>query len=277
MRLRRSSLVLALALALGLAAACSRKPAAIDMSPKALKIYGLERAQRLTARILDNKGEPLGSGAPAWSSSDRAVADVDPGGRVVAKKAGKATISASYEGVAAQVPVEVIDVGAIEFAAPVFSLVGPVGTSIPVTWTVRDSARNGIDIAPIWSSADEKVARVSDQGVVTSVAPGTTNIVARIGDIQGACEVTVSVRPIGRLELRPVTALVHVGDSQHFQIAAFGPDGVAIPEASGVFRSSDPAVASVDSAGVATGLKAGAATIRVELAGVAAEATLLVN
>lgn len=274
MRLRRHALGF---LAAVLAAACSRKPASIDMSPKSLKIYGIERAQRLTARILDKKGEPLGSGAPAWSSSDSAVAEVDAGGRVVAKKAGKATISASFEGVGAQVPVEVIDVSAIEFASPAFALVGPAGTSIPITWSVRDSAQQKVDIAPAWSSADEKIARVSDTGVVTSVGPGTTNIVARVGDIQGACEVTVNLRAIGRLELRPMTALVRVGDSQHFQVTAFGPDGSAIPEVSGVFRSSDPSVASVDSAGVATGHKTGAASIRVELAGAAAEATLLVN
>jgi hypothetical protein len=275
MRLRRHALGFAVTVLA--AAACSRKPATIDVSPKALKIYGIERAQRLTARIMDKKGEPLGTGAATWSSSDRAVAEVDPGGRVVAKKAGKATISASYEGVGAQVPVEVIDVGSIDFAAPAFSLVGPAGTSIPITWTVRDSARNKVDFVPVWSSADEKIARVSDQGVVTSVGPGTTSIVARIGDIQGACEVTVSLREIGRLELRPLTALVRVGDSQLFQILAFGADGAAIPEASGVFRSSDPSVASVDSAGLATGHKTGAATIRVELAGAAAEATLLIN
>ncbi len=44
-----------------------------------------------------------------------------------------------------------------------------------------------------------------------------------------------------------------------------------------MFKSSDASVASVDSAGVATGHKTGAATIRVELAGASAEATLLVN
>ena len=34
-----------------LAAACSRKPASIDVSPKTLKIYGIDRAQRLTGLI----------------------------------------------------------------------------------------------------------------------------------------------------------------------------------------------------------------------------------
>ncbi len=275
MRLRRSAVGLAAVL---LAAACSRKPATIDLSPKTVKIYGIGRAQRLSARVLDKKGEPLQAGAPSWSSSDAAVAEVDPGGRVVARKAGKATVTATFEDVSARVPVEIVDVNSIEFASPALSLVGPAGTSLPLTWTIRDSTQKALTtLVPVWSSANEKVASVSDKGVITSVGPGTTNVVARVGDVQGVCEVTVSVRPIGRLELRPSTALVHVGEAQHYQLTAFGPDGMAIPEASGVFRSSDAAVASVDSAGVATGHKTGAATIRVELAGASAEATLIVN
>jgi hypothetical protein len=275
MRSRRRTLGL-LAAAL-LEASCSRKPASIDIAPKKVTIYGIDRAQRLSARILDKKGQPFESGAPGWSSSDASTAEVDPGGRVVAKKAGKAIVTASFGGVSAQVPVEVVDVSAIEFAAPALSLTGPAGTSIPLSWSVKNSREQRVDIAPIWSSANEKVARVSEAGVVTSVGPGMTHIVARVGDIQGACEVRVDLRPISRLELRPSTALVRVGDSQHFQVTAFGPDGLAIPDVAAVFRSSHPDVASVDSAGVATGHKTGAASIKVELAGQSAEATLLVN
>jgi uncharacterized protein YjdB len=275
--MRLSSRALAVLGVTLVAAACSRKPGAIEISPKKLTIYGLERGQRLTARVLDKKGQPMEGKTPAWTSSDRATADVDAGGRVVAKKAGKATVTAAYEDASAQVPVEVVDVSAIEFASPSLSLIGPAGTSIPLTWQVLDSKQMKVDIAPVWSSADPKVATVSDAGLVTSVAAGTTNVVARVGDVQGACEVHVSVRPIARLELRPATALVRVGDSQRFVVTAFGPDGQAIPEVAAMFQSSHPAVATVGSSGVATGHKAGAATIRVELAGATAEASLLVN
>jgi len=258
--------------------ACARKPASIDVAPKKLKIYGLERGQRLTARILDKKGQPLESGAAAWTSSNPSVAEVEPGGRVLAKKAGKATVTATFEDVTAQVPVEVVDVQMIEIAPPALSLIGPAGVSVPLSYTVRDSKQKPVlDIAPSWSSTNEKVATVSPDGKVTSVAPGTTNIVARIGDVQGASEVLVGIRPITRLELRPATALGRVNESQRFQVTAYGPDAVAIPDVAAIYKSSDPSVATVDSAGVASCHKAGAATIRVELAGATAEATLLVN
>jgi alpha-L-fucosidase 2 len=267
------------ALALLLAAtACARKPGSIDIAPKKVKIFGIERSQRLTARILDKKGGAFDSGTPNWTSSNPVVAEVEAGGRVVAKKAGKATVTATFEGISAQVPVEVVDVQGIDIAPPTLSLVGPAGTSVPLAYTVRDSKQNPVrDIDPSWSSTNEKAATVTSQGVVTSVGRGNANIVARIGDVQGAAEVAVDIRPIARVELRPATALGRVHESQRFQVTAYGPDGIPIPEVAALYTSSDPAVATVDASGVASCHKAGAATIRVELAGAKAEATLLVN
>ena len=276
MPLRR---VYAGALALLLAAtACARKPGSIDIAPKKVKIFGIERSQRLTARILDKKGAAFDSGTPSWTSSNPAIAEVEAGGRVVAKKAGKATITATFEEVSAQVPVEVVDVQGIDISPPSLSLVGPAGTSVPLAFTVRDSKQNPVrDIVPTWSSTNEKAATVTSQGVVTSVGHGNANIVARIGDVQGAAEVAVDIRPIARVELRPATALGRVHESQRFQVTAYGPDGIPIPEVAALYTSSDPAVATVDASGVASCHKAGATTIRVELAGAKAEATLLVN
>lgn len=259
-----------------IAIGCSRGPASIDLSPKKVKIYGIERSQRMTARLLDKKGHPL-EGTPDWSSSNAAVVAAEPGGRLLAKSAGKAMVTATYHEITAQVPVEIVDVSMIEMAPPALSLIGPAGASVPLSYTVKDSLGKPVDLKPTWTSTNPKVATVSDQAIVTSVAPGKTTIVARIGDVQGGCDVAVVLRSIARLELRPATALVRVGDSQHFAVIAYGPDGLAIPDVAAAFRSSDSAVATVDAAGVASGRKAGAAIIRVELAGNSAEATLLVN
>lgn len=275
MRSRRGAMGVLLAAVLA-AAACGRKPATLDISPKKIKVYGIERSARLTARVLDKKGQPLEPATPSWSSSNAAVVAAEPGGRLVAKMAGSAIVTATYEGVSAQVPVEVIDVSAIEISPPSLPLTGPAGTSIPLSWTVRDSRQKAVDLKPTWDSSDPKIVTVAE-GVVTSVAAGTATIVAKIGDIQGGCDVVVSLRPIGRLEIRPATALVRVGESQRFEVIAYGPDGLPIPEVAASFRSSNLKVATVDAAGKAEGHVAGASIIRVELAGQFAEATLLVN
>ena len=274
MRFRRTALVVIAAAMV--ASACSRKPGSIDISPKKVKIYGIDRAQRLTARVLDRKGQPLEGFTPTWSASG-GVVEAESSGRVVAKKAGKAMVTAAVGDVSAQVPVEVVDVAGIDITPPALSLTGPAGTSVPISYAVKDSHQKPVDLKPAWTSSNPKAATISEDGVVTSVAAGTTMIVGKIGDIQGGCDVTVTLRAIDHLELRPATALARVGETQHFEVKAFGPDGLAIPEVAAVFKSSDPAVAAIDGAGVATGKKAGAAKIRVELAGKFAEATLLVN
>ena len=255
---------------------CSKGPASLDVSPKKVKIYGLERAQRMTVRVLDKKGQPV-DGSPQWSSANPAVVAAEDGGRLVAKSSGKAMVTASLNDIQVQIPVEVIDVSAVEMSTPSLTVLGPIGTSVPLSYVVKDSKGKVVALKPSFSSHDPKIATVNDDGVVTSVAAGKSTIVGRIGDVQGGCDVEVVVHPISRLEVRPATALVHVGDSQHFSVTAYGPDGIPVPDVAAAFKSSNPDVASVDSAGVASGKKTGAAVIRVELAGQTAEATLLVN
>src|SRR5262249_23092017 len=158
-----------------------------------------------------------------------AVVATEDGGRLVAKSAGKATATASLGNLQVQIPVEVVDVAAVDMATPSVSILRPPGTSVPLTYSVKDSKGQVGAPKPTFSSHDPKIVAVNDDGVVTSVAPGKSMIAARIGDVQGGCDVEVVVHAIARIEIRPATALVHVGDSQHFLVTAFGPDGIPIP------------------------------------------------
>lgn len=276
MRTRLAATALGAACALVLA--CGQKPATLQVSPNRVKIYGLERAQRLVVRVLDKKGQPVeGAATPSWSSSHRDIVDVDGSGRLVSKKEGKAQIVASLDGLSSQVTVEVVDVKAVEIRPVSARLVGAVGSTMSLAAVVTNSKDQPIPVPVTWSASDEKVARVSPDGVVTSVGAGKATIVAKVGDIQSASEVAVDPRPVARLVLLPATALVRVGDSQHYEVSAWGPDGHPIEGASALFASSDPTVAPVDAAGVASGRKAGVATIKAQVGNLTAEATVIVN
>lgn len=264
-------------LLLAAAGACARKPASVQVSPKKVLLYGVDRSQRLTARVLDKNGRELEGVRAAWSSSAPDVAAVDEGGLVVSKKEGKTSVIGKVGQVSGEVPVEVVDAAAIEVVPSQATLVGPPGTTFSLTAIVKSSKKAPIAVRPSWSSSNEKVVKVGPDGAMTSVSPGTASVTANVGELQGATEVTVLVHDIVRLELRPATALVRVGDSQKFQVAAYGADGVRLDNAMASFRSSNPAVATIDGAGVAAGVGAGTATIRVDLAGRTAEATLIVN
>jgi uncharacterized protein YjdB len=277
MRARVPTPVLAWLAAFGaLAVGCSAKPAAIEVSPRSVKIYGLQRNQRLTGALLDRKGRPV-AGTLQWSSSKNDVVTVDGTGKLQSKAEGRSVVTASFQKFSVSVPVEVIDVKAIEIAPATAHLVGPAGTTLALSAAVKNSKNQPASRPVSWRSLAPRVATVSSEGLVTSVAPGTAAIIAKVGDVEAVSEVVVLIGEVTRLEIRPATALVRVGDSQHFETIAYGPDGKPYETSSATFRSSNPQVATVDASGVASGLVAGTATIRATVAGAAAEATLIVN
>ena len=276
MRIRLAATALGIVCALALA--CGRKPASIQVSPSKIKIYGLERPQRLVARVLGKKGESMtDAGTVTWSSSRSDVAEVDAGGRVLSKKEGSAVVTATLGSLSTQVAVEVVDVKAVEVTPLTTRIVGPPGTSLPLQAVVRNSRDEAIAVPVTWSSSADAIATVSPDGVVTSAGAGRATILAKVGDLQTAAEITVDTRSVSKLLLLPATALVRVGDSQHYRVEVYGADGRQIEEASARFTSSDEAVAPVDAAGVVSGKKTGVATIRAQVGNLTAESTVIVN
>ena len=274
MRLRR---VLVYVCVAGLAAACAKKPASMDIAPKKVRIYGLERSQRLAGRLLDKDSQPMEIGPITWTSAKPDIVTVDASGRLVAKKEGKTLVTATYGKLSVQIPVEVVDVKVLAVSPVQATLIGPVGTRLNLLLVEKNSLDRPVDIKPVWSSSNDTVATVSQEGVVSSVSPGSVTVAAKVGDLQAIADLRVEIKQISRLEVKPATAIVRVGDSQRFEIVAYGSDGLAIEGAFAFFVSSNTAVASVDGSGLATGLSPGAAVIRAQLGGVTAEATLLVN
>ncbi len=260
-----------------LAGSCTRKPASIEVSPRPVRIFGLGRSQRLIGLLVDKKGRPVPSRGLKWSSSKSDVVTVDGSGRLQSKGAGRAVVTASSEKLSTEVPVEVVDVKTIEIAPASARLVGPAGTTIVLTAVLKSSKGVPVSWPVTWSSSRPAAASISQDGTVTAVGPGIATIVVKAGDLQGASDIAVVIGDISRAEIRPATALVRVGDSQRFEVVAYGPDGKSYEGSAAVFHSSDPAVATVDGGGVASGIAAGTATIKATVAGVSAEATLLVN
>jgi uncharacterized protein YjdB len=274
MRAFRACILLAIVAA---AVACGRRATTIDVTPKKARIYGIDGAQRLTAGVLDKKGRPIEQASVTWSSAKDSVASVDPSGRVTAKGAGKTTIQATYEKLTAQVPVEVVDVKTIDVQPASLRLIGPPGIQYPVRISAKNSKGKPTEVTVVWSSTKPRIATIDATGLVTAVAPGTTTLVAKLGDLQAACDAVIVFHDISRLELQPSTAIVHAGELQKFEVVGFGSDGKSIEGLATVFTSSDPTVASVDPNGLATGVKPGTATIRATLGSVTADATMLVN
>ena len=148
--------------------------------------------------------------------------------------------------------------------------------------TVRDSFANAVPVEVAWSSANPTVAIVSAGGVVTGVNPGTTQIVATAGAAVGSATVTVAPAPVASLQVlagtaRPIrqgTSELQFGDSAQFSAVPFDAFGIALDGRGVAWSSSNPAVATVSSAGWVRALSAGSAIITATSEGVSASHTV---
>lgn len=129
-----------------------------------------------------------------------------------------------------------------------------------------------------WESSDTSVATVDDDGNVTTVGEGSATITVTVGDTTFSFDVTVGAAPLLSIEVNPPSANIPSGFTQSFTATGIYNDGsTADISASVSWTSSNTGVATVDAAGVATGVAPGASDIVAELDGITGSATLTVS
>lgn len=126
--------------------------------------------------------------------------------------------------------------------------------------TARDAQGNVVSGASFtWASQANNVATVSNTGSVAAIAAGSTIVSATSGGVQGSA--TVTVTPALLLSVAPLMATTAAGGSVTFTVTARDVNGTVYPTPPVTWSSSNLAVATVSSSGVATGVAAGTALI----------------
>lgn len=123
-----------------------------------------------------------------------------------------------------------------------------VGTSLDVRAAVR------------WTSLDSSIVSINGAGVATAVNSGTARVVGRIGPSSDTTTLVVEVRIASVVAAAPAGELT-VGERSQLSATANDALGRSIPGASVQWASSNPAVASVSSGGIAVGVSEGSADI----------------
>ncbi|MCH5227232.1 MAG: Ig-like domain-containing protein [Muribaculaceae bacterium] len=126
-----------------------------------------------------------------WTSSDNSVATVDDDGLVSLLSVGKVVLTATCEGKTAT-----CDITVIPAPVPVQSIYLDAEsiemfTGDQVTLTATVYPEDATDKSVEWSSSNESVATVSEEGEVVALSVGKAIITARCGDVSATCEVTV--------------------------------------------------------------------------------------
>lgn len=151
---------------------------------------------QLTAQTLGPGGEDLMRNVQ-WSSSDEAIAQVDPAGVVNGLSAGSVTITAMSGGVSGTATVEVNDPVATVTVDPTTAGL-QVGETVQITATPLGATGNdlsGTGLTELWATDDPAVATVDQTGLVTAAGPGTAIISVTIDGITANATITVTVNP----------------------------------------------------------------------------------
>ncbi len=119
----------------------------------------------------------------------------------------------------------------------------------------------------VWSSDNNAIASVNQQGVVTGVGAGQTSIKITYNNIFASALVTASPSTVPeQLIINATTNTVTVGSTVSYTLSYLNNQGQPAPVPTGVvWSTSNAAIATVSQLGVISGLAAGAATITATL------------
>ncbi len=168
--------------------------------------------------------------------------------------------------------------------------VSPTNSSIPLglkqqfaaTGFFKNGTVSDLTTSVTWSSSNPTVAVISNsagsQGLATSLAQGTTAITASLGSVSGSTILTVTPPVLVSLAVTPGNPSIPLGTKQQFNATGTFTDGSTQDLTTSVsWNSSNTAVATINSQGLASTAKQGMTTITASSGSVSGSITLTVT
>ena len=199
--------------------------------------------------------------AVKWKSSKSSVVKVDANGKVTAKKAGTATITAATKnGLKATCKITVTDPATKVYLTPAMSI--KKGSSVKLTASVFPKTATD---KLTWSTSNKKVVTVTKSGKIKGVKTGTATITVKTTSGKKAtCKVTVvksNKKSAGiKLSAKKLTLKQNATKQLKATLDKNATDKVT-------WSSSNKKVATVDKNGVVTAVKKGTVTITAKTSG----------
>ncbi len=224
---------------------------------------------RLTAQVVTAGGSAVPGRAVSWSSSAPEVVSVSPEGTLRAFRDGVATVTATAGQASATARVRVSGhLVARLLVSPEEDTLNTVGASMVLYATAVDPSGAPVAVSTItWASLDTQVAIVDAEGRVTSLGAGMARITAAAGGRTDTVRVHVRQKT-ATVRVRPRDSVLGaLGDTLRIVAEAQDAAGAALSPTSLNWTSLNPAVATVDAAGLVTARANGVTHVAVAYGG----------
>lgn len=202
-----------------------------------------------------------------WKSDRPEILSVDETGKVTAHQSGSATITATADSAQGKLTISVNpNLTALKIVPDSMKMFVGDSIAVQIEATPADANLDALQ----WKSDNAEIAYYKD-GRIYGIGVGTTRITASVGDVTASCTVRVAIN--GSISLDKKSMTLQVGKTGQLQANTTG----ALEGQKITWRSSNPAVASVDAAGKVRANKEGSAEITAEALGAKAACQVTVT
>lgn len=235
--------------------------ASVQVSPGNKALF-VEESFQFNAETRDAQGNVLTGRPVIWTSNNESVATVSSSGLVTALSPGGAIISATSEGrsTPASITVSAVPVASIQLTPRTLTMVDGQAGQLQA----RPLDASGKPVAGrvvLWFTNNATVATVNANGRVVGQSPGSAVITATSEGKSATTNITVKPPAPNAVVITPGQAVVQEAATVQLSASVLDGQGQVIPGATVSYSSSDPAIATVSSSGMVSGVKPGRATI----------------
>ena len=117
-----------------------------------------------------------------------------------------------------------------------------------------------------WSVKDPSIAAVTAKGLLTPVADGETEVIAKAGDVEARA--TVQVIYVDRIEVEPKVLTMKEGEqSTHVKVRAFRKSGKELTDRKALYSSADRKIVQIVGDNALLPLDPGTTTVKIQVEG----------